>query len=120
MYCTAARLQCGTVKIGQCDEHWCFYGTTAPTGAGPSPLFESFDITLRHTTLGNGSSVRVTGPSQRPPPKNAQMSQKRKTSVLPAGFEPAILPSQATMPPMGPVVMIATILHSVMSRRVVW
>ena len=52
----------------------------------------TFDIIHRHYILCE-SSRRVIGSSQRQVPDNAYNTQKRFTSLLPAGFEPTIVTS---------------------------
>jgi hypothetical protein len=65
------------------------HGATAPNGPGP-PHYRGFTITLRHTT----HSVGLPWTSDRPDAEASTWQHttltRDKTSMLPAGFEPAL------------------------------
>ena len=65
------------------------HGSTATSGPGP-PNCRGFTIVLRRTTLGRIPLESI--PTQKPLPDNTQHSQQ--TSMLPAGFEPAVPTSE--------------------------
>jgi hypothetical protein len=69
-----------------------FHGATAPTGPGP-PYYRGFTITLRHTTLGR-TPLDEWSARRRDLYLTTHNTQKRQTSMPPAGFEPAIPASE--------------------------
>ena len=61
-----------------------FQDPKAPSVPGP-PLYRGFTVILRHSALGR---IPLICPTQRPLPHNSHT--QRETSLLPAGFKPAI------------------------------
>jgi hypothetical protein len=69
-----------------------FLGATASSGPGPSH-YRGFTITLRHITLGR-TPLDKWSARRRDLYLAAHNTQKRQTSLPPAGFEPAIPASE--------------------------
>jgi hypothetical protein len=67
-------------------------GATAPSGQGP-PYFRGFTITVRHTTL-SSTPLDEWSARRRDLYLITHNTQKKKTSMPPAGFEPAIPASE--------------------------
>jgi hypothetical protein len=80
---------CRAIINAYCDNHFFFlHGATNPSGPGPLH-YGGFTIALRHTTLG-----RTPPDEWSARPRDLYLTQhdihKSKTSMPPAGFEPAI------------------------------
>jgi hypothetical protein len=69
-----------------------FYGTTAPSGPGPSHC-RGFSITPRHTTFGR-TLLDEWSARRRDLYLTTHDTHKRQTSKHPAGFEPTIPASE--------------------------